>query len=185
MLFPRDPRRREVDGFTLIEIISVIVVLGLLASFSVPIYTGIRKKAEGMVCAGNLRTLYGGASAYLQDHQAWPRILPPKNSGGAPPDSSYTSQWLEVYAPYGITSQNWRCPSIERAIRAEGKPGAIDRPRIDFSPTIFEGGPMAPYQWPTHPWFIEKGAAHGSGPLIILTNGAVVTVDELVRMGGK
>lgn len=176
-------------GFTLLEVFASVVVIAILAGITMPLYSNFRGKAETLSCAANLRSLYSGVSSYVQDHQVWPRISKPRptTTGGEDSDqpNSYESRWIAALKPYGISDKTWRCPSIEREMRKHGKPDAVKHVRLDYTPTAFGGGALAPYQWPTHPWFIERGAAHGAGPQIILTDGSVVTVQDLMRRGGQ
>lgn len=48
--------RRE-NGFTIIELMIVIVVIGVLISIAIPNYVGIIDKAEKVACKANIRSL--------------------------------------------------------------------------------------------------------------------------------
>ena len=55
-------------GFTMIELIFVIVILGILASVAIPRLAGTRADAEVATTISNLRTLVGEASSYYVAH---------------------------------------------------------------------------------------------------------------------
>jgi prepilin-type N-terminal cleavage/methylation domain-containing protein len=55
-------------GFTLVEILVVVAIIGLLASMVLPALGGAQKKAERVVCKANLHSIAVAASSYAADH---------------------------------------------------------------------------------------------------------------------
>ncbi len=67
------------EGFTLMELVVVVAILGLLAGLLVPSFVSARELARQSLCAANLRTLTAGVWAYAQDHDGWlPTAEPPR-----------------------------------------------------------------------------------------------------------
>ena len=160
---------------TLLELVTVIVIIGILAVMLFPAIAGIRGKAERSNCANNLRNLYVATNSYVQEHQTWPQI------GSKLIDSkTYATPWIKALEPYGISRINWLCPTVQRSL---GNPDFNDEKniRVDYFATRFGSHVSAPFRWPTHPWFIEKGDVHGDGNLLIFANGQVKSLNEVRR----
>lgn len=175
-------------GFTLLEIATVMVILGILGTLTVPVVKGFRERAEGLKCMANLKGLGLGVQAYIVDHRCWPQIPNEKKGAGtsdaAPLSNSaqiFAEKWIATLAPYAIDEKTWRCPSVERKIKLQGTKEALDKKRIDYVPTSFDTNPDSPTQWPKHPWFIERGALHAAGPNLLFADGSISNVAELVK----
>ncbi|MEN1760738.1 prepilin-type N-terminal cleavage/methylation domain-containing protein [Anoxynatronum sibiricum] len=48
---------KKSDGFTLVELIIVIAILGIIAAIAIPKLAGFKSKAKESVCAANLKTV--------------------------------------------------------------------------------------------------------------------------------
>lgn len=175
-------------GFSLVELLGAVMVLGILVGLCLPLVGHFRDRSETVKCRFQLKTLYHGAAGYVLEHQAWPGIRPSSKAQqiggpGSEQGSPFDAAWIEALKPYGVTAQDWRCPAADRRRRKELGEAEFRSmgSRIDYTPTLFGGGPMAPYEWPKHPWFIERAANHLSGQQIILSNGLVSDVNDLIR----
>lgn len=156
-------------GFTLLELIVVIGIIVLLGALTFPVMAKLRIRAQRIKCMANLRSLSVAANGYLNDNNQWPQI--PVAASSSPPEI-YAQAWITALAPFGTTRDTWVCPTIQNSLHNPdySKP---ETARIDYIPTPFDDTPASPRAWPTQPWFIEAGDVHGSGNLIIFTDGSI------------
>jgi competence protein ComGC len=171
--------RRRPRGFTLLEICSVIVIIMILITLMVPAYEQVRARVEKVNCLNNLRQLYVGASAYMQDHGMWPQVNPALMQSSM---SDYQEVWIEDFMPYGIGRGTWICPTMERLL---GGPDYTQKAnyRADYIAMPFDSKPRTPFTWATAPWFVERGNVHGDGNLMIQANGAETALVQMVQLG--
>jgi type II secretory pathway pseudopilin PulG len=167
--------RRARGGFTLLEITSAILVILILITLLVPALEQVRMRMDKVACSNNLRQLYVGANAYLQDYGRWPQVNPTllKN-----PNNAYDEAWIEAFLPFGIGRGTWICPTVQRDL---GGPDYTQPPnyRADYVAMPFDAKRITPYQWASSPWFVERGNVHGNGNLVIEANGSVI---ELIQV---
>lgn len=68
------PHRRA-DGFTLIELIIVMTIIGLLTAIAIPSYMTSVKKAREAVLREDLHTMRGAIDSYTVDREQAPQSL--------------------------------------------------------------------------------------------------------------
>lgn len=164
------------SGFTLLELLTAMVVVAILAVMMIEASGGLLARADRATCAGNMRGLYVGASGYLLEKQQWPQI--PSGNTQSP---EYVKAWINALQKHNVSAKNWICPSIQRALKS---PDYEKKPRVDYFATPFDARPTTPYRWPRQPWFMERANVHGDGHLIIFTNGELKSAQEALRITG-
>jgi type II secretory pathway pseudopilin PulG len=174
--------QRSLAAFTLLELMTVITVILILAAMFMGVWSDMRNRAELAACSTNLKSLYTAASAYVQQNGQWPQIA--TNTLSSPNDTSYANAWIAALTPFGIAQKNWLCPTVQREL-ANPDMSIAKNVRTDYIGTPFDGKPGTPFLWPHQPWFIERGAVHPGGNLIIWSNGQLVTLQQALQFSGN
>ncbi len=173
----KSSRHARSAGVTLLELMTVIVIIAILATMLMPVIANVISRMERARCTMNLRGLYVGTEAYLQEHGQWPQIgtvsLMSKGS------DEYATQWIEALKPYKISEETWHCPTIEKILAPIEKADPVKKKRIDYLATPFDDRQMSPHRWNGQPWFIERGAVHDAGNLIIFSDGSIRSITEM------
>jgi len=162
-------RRLNEPAFTLLEVLVVVVIIGILATLLIPVFSKMRARAQRVQCMANLRSLYVATESYIQQNGSWPQI-PVSDSDSSEQD--YANAWIAALTPFGPAQKNWICPTIQELLQDPdlSKPENV---RVDYVATPFDDKPPTPHQWPKQPWFAETGDVHGNGNLIIFTDGSI------------
>lgn len=63
---------RSGGGYSLIEIIVVLSLLGVLVAIALPIYGGAQRRSQRLTCLSNLRAISAALSMYRDDYRAYP-----------------------------------------------------------------------------------------------------------------
>jgi prepilin-type N-terminal cleavage/methylation domain-containing protein/prepilin-type processing-associated H-X9-DG protein len=92
-------------GFTLIEILVVVAIIGLLAAILFPVFARARENARRTSCASNLKQLGLGIMQYIQDYdETYPCVY----LWAADSQGRY---WTHDIYPYVKSTQVYVCPS--------------------------------------------------------------------------
>lgn len=164
-------------GITFIEILAALLIISALAVLFLAVNNGLPMQAEGPRCMANMRSIQVALAAYIQDKGHWPQE-PVDELGDS--ETAYEDWWIEEMKPYGIDPEVWMCPSIKRLVTMKSKDG---RPKIHYTPTMFDASPSTPYKWSTQPWLIEIGNMHGHGANICFPDGSIRSMDDVVGPG--
>jgi prepilin-type N-terminal cleavage/methylation domain-containing protein len=89
-------RNRPSEGFTLVEIMIVVAIIGLLASIAIPNFVRARKTAQRNLCINNLRIIDGAVQELRLERPA------------DPVDQAHITPYLGRELPGGIFP---RCPN--------------------------------------------------------------------------
>lgn len=161
----------------MLELLTVLVVISILAVLITGVIQGIKAKAERALCVSNLKNLYTAAAAYIQQNEVWPQVS--TANVGKDGNNDYDKAWIAALGPFGLGQKNWACPTVERML-GDLQPDQVGKTRVDYFATPFDDKPFTAYRWPKQPWFAERGALHQGGNLLILTNGQVLTLREVL-----
>lgn len=128
---------RRGDGFTLLELLAVMAVIGLIASLLLPSLVRSKQRAQAILCLHNLQQIQKAWTMYADENFGW---LPGVLSGSYPGSDRWVSGWLDfssspdntntVYltdlrfsqmAPYVRNAGSYRCPSDRSEVSISGR----------------------------------------------------------------
>ncbi|AHF91167.1 N-terminal cleavage protein [Opitutaceae bacterium TAV5] len=95
--------RQPAFAFTLIELLTVIAIVGILAAILVPTVSRVRESARTAQCSSNMRQLAQAMLLYAQDN----RDLLPRTWGSPAGDTS--AWWQHLYPDYCASKDVFRC----------------------------------------------------------------------------
>ena len=124
------------QGFTLLELLIVLVVMALLATLLVPVFVQAQQKARSATCVNNLRELAHAVAMYAKDYDGCaPGVAHPwadMEWAGSWPTNKYVS-WQSALDPYLRSRAAFTCPNAEKinTVSADGA-GVMRGPEVAF-----------------------------------------------------
>jgi prepilin-type N-terminal cleavage/methylation domain-containing protein len=91
-------KNNRTSGFTLVEIMIVVAIIGLLATIAIPNFVRARLKAQQTTCIANLRELDGAKQVWATENRAAVTAVPQASN-------------IQPYMGHGSSGTLPTCPS--------------------------------------------------------------------------
>ena len=101
---------RKKLGFTMVEVLTTLMVISVVVRIGIPNYQEVRLKAEATRVAGDFNAVQTAAANYQADHNGWPREF---GAGQIPPELiPYLPDGFSFHrGRYRLDWENWSLPS--------------------------------------------------------------------------
>lgn len=116
-------------GFTIIEMVVVLTILGVLANIAIPSVQSVRKKAQAAAAIGDFTVIRTAAYDYFADNGLYPRSrgwgqVPPELVGSLPAGFSFvqdgvTFRWRRWSLPNGLPRNRKKTELLGVEVRAD------------------------------------------------------------------
>lgn len=169
---PNQPNVSDKLGFTLMELLVVVVILGILAALLFPALASVRSRARAASCKNHLRQIGGALAIYEGDYHYFPGagdvgfILPNQFPWARPSSNS----WIARISPnLGETVAVFSCPEYHPPVIS----GSIKHDAFGYN----AGGSAGIYE------HIEDNLGLGYGKSNFVSSSVLKTPSDMVAAG--
>jgi prepilin-type N-terminal cleavage/methylation domain-containing protein len=107
---PFQRKRSARHGFTLLELLVVLALVGILAGLAVPEFQNFIDRSRSVACASNLRAIGITVRNYVNENEGTFPVIETNPDNPIYPDEVEARGILETLEPYGLVAGNLRCP---------------------------------------------------------------------------
>lgn len=165
--------KKSATAFTLIELLTVIAIIGILAAILIPVVGAVRENARAAQCLSNMRQMGQGIQLYAEDHDG---RVPPANdkfayekatgntTGTGAVSTFHGGIWPYVYSDEPLNLEEIRnvakTPRIFQCPTVYANYGAANKAPSD----VFYSGQPSDNQYGTYSYAMSSQAAPGGNP---------------------
>ena len=106
---------RKDEGFTLVELMVVVLIIGILVAIAIPVFNAASASARKSACYSNQRTIEGAVEQFLAAAPDNARPDGPVNSGSVLISQNYVKEIPVCPADTGTTKASYQYSSSRRA----------------------------------------------------------------------
>lgn len=123
--------RKDQGGFTLVELIIVIIIIGILAALAIPQFVSSTKDAQEATLSGDLAVMRNAINLYYHQHESiYPGAVKTDGSGGETAGTDNPAAFIDQLTQY---------------TNEQGQTSAtLDRANFPFGPYLMRGIPDNP-----------------------------------------
>ena len=157
-------KNRQVLGFTLVELIIVVVIIGILAALAIPRFTTSTKDASESTLKADLAVLRNATNLYYHEHnQIWPGAVKTDGTGAATIAGdnpvAFTDQllkWTDKTGKVSATQDTALYPFGPYLEAMPDNPLAASGATVDAVSVTTDAGAMTADGTPTTGWKFSK-----------------------------